>query len=168
MGRRKDTRKMTPTEADKIFAQIAELEIAVTKRAAVYDLRIQAMRDECLAESAKDVKRMDGLIKLLHEYIAAHPDEFERPRNRKTPHGTYGMRLVSNLEVDDADKVIAYARKHDLRELYQTKVSVVKAAVKAAIAKGEAVPGARLVEGQTTVHKVDKALLDQARREVGA
>lgn len=72
---------------------------------------------------------------------------------------------MSNLVVDDEAKVIKCSDAKGLK-LYHTVRKIDKSAVKTAIREGKAVSGARLVTGEESYYKVEKALIDNARENI--
>ena len=102
---------------------------------------------------------MKELADRLSRYILAHRERFQKPRQRQTPFGKYGLRTATKLQVPDEAALIAFARENGL-DILDTKTTVNKTATQKAIAEGEDLGGlAQVVSGDVASYDVDRKLL---------
>jgi len=155
-----DLRSMTLGQAMDLFQEYAGLAKDCEKRTAASEVRIQTEKERTAEANRPDQDRMDEILGTLTEFIRAHAhDLFRRPRKQRTDFGSFGLDTATKVEVDDQDAVIRFAEEHPDLELTATTTSVLKTKLLAAIRDGRKVPGARLVQGDLVVVKVDKAYL---------
>jgi len=154
-------RSMTEAEADTIFAEIARLEIEITKTVSGYEKRLNALKMECTDKIAADTEKLEELEKDLCAYIDANKDRFVKPRARKTTFGKYGLRSVTNVEIKDEQRVIEFADRHGLY-LYKIEKKVDKTAVREALLADKPVTGAFIKSGEESFYNVAKSLIDSA------
>lgn len=148
--------KMTVEEADALFAEIADLEIKSAEIAARYDDEIATLKREQTDALSPLSNELKEKIDLLSRYIRANTDRFQKPRKRRTTHGTYGLALSSILQLDPAKEkvLVEYADRHGL-ELYSNEIKLDKKSITAALREGRQVPGATLITGEVASYKVD-------------
>lgn len=161
-----DNRKfkaMSADEADRLFAEIAEIELAAAAIAADGDSEVQRVKDRYEQLMGQAKMELPEKVALLTAYIQANPERFQRPRARKTPEGQYGLRTVSNLEVTDESKVYEYVKGAGMSECFEIKTVLKKDAVQKAINEGHQIPGAQVVSGVRTFYKVAQELLAKAK-----
>ena len=161
-----DNRKykaMTADEADKLFAEIAELELAAAAIGADGDAEVQKLKDKYESLLAETKFQLPEKVTELTAYIQANPERFQKPRARKTPEGQYGLRSVSNLEINDELAIYNYAKEQGMTELFVTTVKINKDAVLKAINEGHPIPGAQLVSGERAFYKIAQELLAKAK-----
>lgn len=161
-----DNRKyiaMTADEADALMGEIARAEIDLARHTAEAESQIADIKS-ALEEIAAP---LEAIIKqkaaALDRYIAAHPERFVRPRARKTDWGSYGLRVVSGLEVADEQTVLQFAAAHKADRLVELKVRLNRVEAAKMIAEGAELPGCQMVSGERSFYKTAKALLDQAK-----
>lgn len=153
---------MTVAEADELFGRIAAGEIEAHRVAAQFEKRLAAIKADAEATLGPIKERIKVRAALLAEYIKDHPDRFIKPRNRKTSFGTYGVRAVSNVEITDADELLADLKSKGLAACYEVSERIVKAAVNRELEAGVELAGAELRTGIRAEYKVEKKLLEAA------
>ncbi len=110
----RDVSRMTEHEADAIFNELAQLEIQLTKIGADADKKVADITQKA-TDAMTPLKAQRAILELkLSQYITAHPQRFEKPRARKCPLGSYGMRTVVDLDVSEADVVIKFSNDYHL------------------------------------------------------
>ncbi len=165
-------RAMTIEEADKVFAEIAILEVDLAKEAAIKELRVKKLQSEHQAKVAGKVEKRLKLAKQLNGFINAHKDLFQKPRARKLAQGSYGLRMgAGKLEIEDVEAIIAFSDENNL-PLYKVEKILDKDAIKEHLSsapEGEEpleIPGASYEKGEKIFYKVDKSLIDEAKLKV--
>lgn len=154
---------MTVAEADELFSLIAIDEIDAARVAAQFEKRLAAIKADAEAVLGPIKARIGDRAKCLAAYIEAHKDDrFVKPRNRKTAFGTYGIRAVSNVEITDADELLAELKSKGLAACYEIKERILKAAVGKELEAGIELSGAELRSGVRAEYKVEKKLLEAA------
>ncbi len=150
-------------EADALFAEIAGIELQAAAIGADGDAEVQRLKDkyEKLLTDAK--LGLEEKVEFLTQYIQANTDRFQKPRARKTPEGTYGLRTVSNLEIEDPKALLIYAKENNLTDLYEINVTLNKKAIQKAISEGMTIPGARIADGERAFYKINQELLSKAK-----
>ena len=146
-------------EADELFAQLAQLEISIRKKQAAADKRIADIKAALEDDTAADRAALKILVDELSIYITSHKDRFVKPRKRKTPWGTYGLRTATKLEVLSEEALMAISDKFGL-DLYKTSTAIDKKQVEKAISDGFDLNGAAaIISGDLATYDIDKALL---------
>ena len=161
-----DNRKMqsmTADEADRLFAEIAELELQAAAIGADGDAAMQTLKTKYEQWLAEAKFQLPEKVTELTAYILANSERFQKPRARKTPEGQYGLRSVSNLEISDGSKVYAYVKGAGMNECFEIKVVLKKDAVLKALNEGHQIPGAEIVSGERAFYKVAQELLQKAK-----
>ena len=83
---------MTVEDGDRLFGELAVLEVRILAKTSSADKRIAEIKQK----TAEDTAELESLLarkqEELKEYIKAHPERFEKPRMRKTEFGKYGLR----------------------------------------------------------------------------
>ena len=157
-----DNRRIEGTsvaEADELFAQLAQLEISIRKKQAAADKRIADIKAALEDDTAADRAALKILVDELSLYITSHKDRFVKPRKRKTPWGTYGLRTATKLEVLSEEALMAISDKFGL-DLYKTSTAIDKKQVEKAISDGFDLQGAAaIISGDLATYDIDKALL---------
>ncbi len=157
-----DNRRIEGTsvaEADELFAQLAQLEISIRKKQAAADKRIADIKAALEDDTANDRAALKILVNELSIYITSHKDRFVKPRKRKTPWGTYGLRTATKLEVLSEEALMAISDKFGL-DLYKVTSSIDKKQVEKAIADGFDLNGAAaIISGDLATYDIAKALL---------
>ena len=163
-----DNRKfkaMTSDEADALFAEIAELELQAAAIGADGDAAMQTLKTKYEQWLAEAKFQLPEKVTKLSAYILANSERFAKPRARKTPEGQYGLRSVSNLEINDESKVYAYVKGAGMNECFEIKVVLKKDAVLKALNQGEPIPGAQVVTGERAFYKVSQELVQKAKNK---
>lgn len=155
---------MTIEDADslmKILAQSrcaielakAAFEVAATNAKAAFNIRIAAPSAQLtLAE------------KNLTAYIEANRDRFQKPRQRKTEFGAYGLRTATKVEVKDEEAVLAHVMENGYPDCFTTVHKLDLGAIQKRLAAGEKIPGAALAKGDIASYTVAKSLIEKARK----
>jgi len=151
-------------DARATFAALAQAEITIAKHQAQAEAKIAAVKTAHEAAVAGLVAERDALAGDLSQFILANPDAFVRPRAVKTDFGRFGRRDVSNVEILDVEKLIAWAAMQGVDNAVKVTRTPVKATIGAMLRDGVQVPGAALREGEEAFYSVDRALLDAAKR----
>jgi len=150
---------MTAEQADALFAELAQADIRVKKAQAAAERRISEIKEKCLADTAEDQERVRSLAASLAEYILAHRDRFQKPRQRKTEYGKYGLRTSTCTDILDEDALRAISDERGLG-LYRVEAKIDKKAVEKALADGEDLgDAARVVSGDVASYDVSRDLL---------
>lgn len=160
-----DSREMTIDQADQLMQDIGNLEIQVIKFVATREKRVADIKSECEETIKPLADEIEEKGMLLQQFIKNNPNRFKKPKARITPFGKYGVRKVSNTEIEDEQAVIEYAKENRL-PLFSITEKVDKKAVKAAIEGGKEIPGAEFKEGSESFYKVEKKLLDAAKQNI--
>ena len=104
--RLEDTRiyqTMTVEDADRLFGELAVLEVRILSKTAAADKKITEIKEKVAADTAADEAVLNRKRVELQEYIKAHPERFAKPRMRKTEFGKYGLRNADKIAVEDED-----------------------------------------------------------------
>ena len=165
-----DNRKfkaMSVLDGDALFAEIAKLELEIVKISAAGDRERARIYDKYDAMMAGAKAALPEKTAALMAYIQANPDRFVKPRARKTPNGSYGMRNVPPvLEISDADALIKWVKDNSMPHLCEVAIKLNKKNIETAISDGQEVAGAHISPpGERTFHKVSQDLMDQAKEQ---
>lgn len=147
---------------DKLARDMIHLEHEDAKcEATIAD--VKARHEKNTAELRVDVALA---AERLTAYIATHPATFEDPRKVKTAFGSFGLRKISELRIDDESRCVAWLVNNGIADCIKTVVKPVKAAIRKAIEERtiRTPPGCQVLEGDAPVYEVEKSLLDAARR----
>ena len=158
---------MTEEDADRLFGELAVLEVRILAKTAAADKKITEIKEKVAADTAADEAVLNRKRVELQEYIKAHPERFAKPRMRKTEFGKYGLRSAEKIVIDDPEAVIRYADDMGLEDLYEVQRKVTAGKVKDALAAGVKVPGVRKVSGEVASYTVDRAATER-REKAGA
>jgi len=165
MHRLKDLRPVITSleTADAVMNEIAMLECDIAVAEARAEKRI-ATAKAALEEAVAEPRRMQASLKTaLRQFIDGHRELFIKPRKRKISTGSYGLQAVTELIVDNAERLI----EEILERGYDDCLKVVRTPVKTALVKriedGETFPGCGVMSGDTAVCKVEKSVVDAAR-----
>lgn len=155
---------MTAEEADALFQQIAETEIAAAAEAAQYEKELAAVKSRAADAQAQHAAILRPLRDRLTAYINARPERFAKPRMRKTEWGSYGLRSVTNVEIVDEMAAMISVKAQGIPAVVMTE-KLDKKALEAAISDGKAISGVEIRTGEIAKYIVTKALLDNARNK---
>ncbi len=154
---------MTVAEADALFQKIAETTIEATSVAAHYEKEIANIK----AIAAQKQQQFDNLLAPmttdLQNYVAAHPERFQSPRQRKTEFGKYGLRSVTKLYVDDEPSAIISVKAQAIPALVITE-KLDKKALEKAISDGFTITGVEVRSGELVKYDVETKLLNKAKK----
>ena len=159
----RNCKKMTEADADLLMQKIAELTLALEKTNAATEVKIATLKAFAAEANAPRQEQIKAYEAELAAYITAHPERFVKPRARKTHFGSYGLRSVSNLTIKDEALLLAYAKIHDLCDLYTVVEKLDKKAVEKALKENQlpADCGAAIVSGEVASYTVSKAFIAQ-------
>ena len=163
---------LTLDDTDRMMEEYAR----VAAQKAALEARIERRIVELKAAEQPKIDNLDaamtGLADAIAAYIATHPDEFQRPRTRKTSFGEYGLRAATSLDVppDNLPDLLADLVKDQKTDCYRESLSLVRPAcleriqISAADESFFRAHGVAIKTGDTVVLKVSKSLIDQARK----
>jgi len=149
-------------EADRVFAEIARAEIALAKARAQAESKIATIKKNLESECEPVERELAGNRASLSLYIETHPEQFEKPRKRKTSWGHYGLQKASRVEIFDPVAAIEYSIKHVLG---CTKTVLDLPAARKLVKDGQEIAGCELCEGDIAHYTVAKSLLDEAGKD---
>lgn len=158
-----DPRTLTTVDPDLLMQHIAELTIELEAQDAELEAAIAAIKAEHEENTAVAREDLAQLKDRLGRWIEAHPELFVKPKTRRNNWGEYGLRQVTDLDVEDAEQLLQLIIAANETELYTTKHALDKRAILARLQEGHTIAGARIRQGDVTVCKVAKALVDAAR-----
>lgn len=161
------TNPQTLEECDRLLMQIADAEVAITRAEAMAEARINKIKQDTDAKTKATRDRRDQLAERLAAYITAHPDQFKRPRKRKTTFGSYGLQLATKVVIEDQEKAEQALHEAGYTDCLKTTTRILTTSAKKRLLKGETIPGLDLREGDLAVYNVDKSILDHAREAGG-
>ncbi len=151
-------------QADAEFATLAKAKIAIARIEADAEEQIAQIKAaaECAAEPHAALAAKAE--RALASYIESHPDEFEKPRKRKTEWGTYGLHTATKVNVYDKDAaIIACDSDPDLRDCLRRTITVLTGPIGRLLKTGREISGCELISGDTAICTVKKELIDQAK-----
>ena len=150
-------------EAETLLREIALATCDIEAARAKAEKKIAAIKKQLQDETAFDASTIKQLEAKLCAFIDANRELFEKPRKHKCDWGTFGLQKVSEVVVNDKKALIEFARENDFFDLYITSTAPFKKAIEAMLRDRGKVPGCFLVEGNTAVYTVAKALIDEAK-----
>lgn len=152
-------------DADRVMDAIAQAEARIALTEARAEKRIADIKHKTELDVAEDQQLAKSLKRALASYIDANRDQFKRPRKRKTSQGSYGLQAVTELIVDNKSKLVQTLLDRGYDDCLKVTHSPVKSAVAKRIQDGETFPGCAVFSGDTAVCKVNKAVIDAAKKE---
>ena len=155
-----DTRDMTPEQADVALQMIFLARLYILRMEAEAEKDIDLTRQSLALATAETRTTLAVKEAQLNAYILRHPDEFARPRMRKTPWGTYGLRSSTRTVIENEAALIEWAKENGHMDLVQTVEKIAQKAVAKRIKSGQEIPGARSETGETAEYKLDTAALE--------
>jgi len=159
-----DTRISSAVDPVATLDAIAADELLVIAEAARRDRQVDRARSAYTVATAEAEARLAVNRTRLNAYIMANQDEFRKPRARKTPKGSFGLRTVSNVAVDDEPAVIAWADDNGYTDVVTREPKISKSAIRARLDAGESVPGVALEQGDVSFYRLAKSLVDAAKK----
>ena len=104
---------MSEAEADALFAEIAITEAKIKASAAETDKKIAELKEKHESRSGALKNNHALAVAKLTAYINSNLDRFDKPRQRKTVFGSYGLRKSTRLEISDEKSLYAYAVEYE-------------------------------------------------------
>jgi hypothetical protein len=150
-------------DATAIFNRLAERTLVLEARNASFEKRVARLKAQHEESCSKLVSDIDDHALALTSFIETNRGLFNDPRKVKTSLGSFGLQTVSELKITDEDLLVQHLLGSGYDDCYEVVRKPIKAPVKARIKTGETIPGAIVVEGDTAVYKVDRALIAKAR-----
>ena len=155
---------MTVEDADALMRDLAECEVQIAKLTAEAEAKITALKAR-LAERCAPLEARSGASAVkMADYIDNHHDRFAKPRARKTPFGSYGLRQVSNIEIADRNALLEHVISVGLENCYSVTYKLDMAGIAKAISDGYELPGVSVQTGERSFYKVAKSLIDEAKK----
>lgn len=160
--RLKDLRSIPDLDhAKAVLRDMTGLFIHVEARKAAAEKRIQTIKEKVEADNSADVQELRRLEETLTGFIAAHQDQFVKPRAIKTDFGQFGLRQVTELQVQDESVAIQHALDDGHDDCLEVVRKLIKKVVRARIEAGEKWPGCRVNSGDVAFWKPNKALVEE-------
>jgi hypothetical protein len=153
------THETTIEDTDRMMGEIAQLKVAILRAEAKREAQIQRAKSACVDETAEQRVQLEALEGRLAQFVLSHPDQFRKPRMRRTAHGKYGLTSSSRTVISSPDKVVAWLEKNDHPDAIKRKAEPVSKAVKKLMLAGNEIPGAEIVTGEIAKYDLDPALL---------
>jgi hypothetical protein len=149
-------------QADAAFASYAKARIECARIEA--DAEAQIAKIKAMAECEQEYHKAiaDKSERDLAAFIESHPEEFSKPRKRKTDWGTYGLHTATKVNVFDRDAAILHCEVNGLADCVKTTITLLTAKVKEHIEAGEPIDGCELLSGDVALCTVRKELLEKA------
>lgn len=160
-----DTRSpiQTTDDADQCMAAIAktECQIALIKARAHNKIATinQKLAADLIAPKATLEKKAVGLT----AFILAFRSLFTKPRQRKTESGSYGLRNVSEVVIDNTEILIAHLMEQGYEECFEVKRTPIKKTIMERLKKDEQIPGCFLNQGDVATYKTSPGLIAEAK-----
>lgn len=149
---------MTMDDAERDLQELAHIEARTKQREADAEIAIATIKSNLIAANEPDALAREALEQRLLRYVEANPDKFIRPRARKTEFGEFGRRKSTRLEIEDEEAAMASIEAQGIQAI-ETKRTINKAALKAALEDGKTVDGAELQTGEFSYYTVAKSFL---------
>jgi len=159
-----DTRTMTLDDAKAAFADLAQAQLRVERRAAAAEVKIATIKARLVDDNAVDGAIVKVAAERLTAFILANRPLFEQPRQVKTEYGRFGLRDATRLEVQCEDVLIEALLDRGYDDCLVTRRTLVKDRIRTRIEAGEDLPGVRVLTGDVATYTVDKALVEEARK----
>lgn len=151
-------------QADAEFALLAIAEIEIARINAEAEARIAKIKAEADCQKEEHSAEADRCRAALAAYIESHPDEFAKPRKRKTDWGTYGLHTATKVQVSDKDAAIAHCLADGLTECLKQTITLLTKPIEKLINAGRQIDGCEISSGEIALCTVKKELLDKARK----
>jgi len=152
-------------DADAAMQEITKLECQLAKAKAQAQAKINTVKSHLTESTRQPLADLNAHRAELTKFIVSHPDQFTKPRKRKTFWGSFGLRTVTSLHVDDEDRLIPWLRENGFGSCLHVTTKLDKEALTAELNAGTDIPGATLNRGDTAVCRPDNALIKQAKAE---
>ncbi len=151
-------------QADACFDALARDTIELAKHEAACEHRIARLKTQLAEATAILRERIAENEGSLLSFVAARPELFENPRKRKTDFGSFGLQTATELAVSDIETVVETCLERGYDDCFKVVRTPIKTALQKRIAAGETFPGCTLKTGDTAVYKVDRVLLQNAKK----
>ena len=161
-----DTRSMTMADAESAFADLAQAALRIERRNAMAEVRIAKIKAALGEENALDAALVGEAENVLTQYVLSHPDQFQKPRQRATEFGKFGLRTATRLDVADEDAALEALLDLGYDDCIQVIRKLDKPSITKRIQGGEGIPGCDVRTGDLLTYTVDRALRDEAREGV--
>jgi phage host-nuclease inhibitor protein Gam len=159
-----DTRSTTLDDAKNLMGEIRRLTCRRETIVAKYEERIAELTRKAAEDTAEIMADLETSSERLKDFILTHQALFTSPRSVKTDDGQFGLETSTRVKLSDGDTAL----DHILENGYDDCVKITRTLIKPAIAKrmkrGEQIPGAVLDEGEIAFCRVNKTLIDAARK----
>ena len=166
--RLKDYRRIMDLEhAKTVLRDMTSLYIGIEAKKAATEKRIQALKEKLDEATKPDAEELARLEASLTDFIGHHPGLFSRPRAVKTDFGSFGLRTVTELTVENEREAINRIMDNGYDDCIEIKRRLIKKAVQARISDGEDIPGCFINTGDVAFWKPNKSLVDEARNGEG-
>jgi len=149
--------------ARAVFDELAMLIIKLTALDAALEKRMAKLKLDHADANAGLISGIREQERRLARFIEQNKALFKDPRKIKTNLGSFGLQAVSELVIEDPDLLEKYLVRTELKDCFKVLFSPIKPAIKKRVEAGSKIPGVRVVDGDTAVIKVDKAILDSAK-----
>lgn len=163
--RLKDLRKSIKnvSEADAEFAVLAMMEIDNARLDAECEAEIAKLKALCDVLKESNTAVIEASRANLAAFIESHPEEFSKPRKRKTDWGTYGRHTATKVNVFDKDAAILHCEVNGFADCLKTSITLLTSEVKNHLEGGDEIPGCELQSGEVALCTVKKELLEKAK-----
>ena len=159
-----DLRTMTMDGAKAVFARLAQATLRMERRAAAAEVRIAAVKAKLAEDNAGDAAEVAEAEGTLAAFILGNKGMFAKPRQVKTEFGKFGLRDATRVDIDDEEALVEALLENGYDDCLETVRRPVKDAILKRLEAGEALPGCAKVAGELVTCKVDRALVDEARK----
>lgn len=146
---------MTIEQADELFREPALKETEANKQNAITDKKIAVIKENHAINIAALQCEITALKEQLSDYIGIHTERFQKPRQRATNFGKYGVRTVTEVKLIDEEAIIAFAKEQNL-PLFKIEYKLDKKAIEKLLLDGKEVPGATRIVGDVISYSVTK------------
>ena len=150
-------------QADAEFASLAKAKIELARLDAEAEARIAQIKATLDCEKEFHIAVATKAERDLAAYIESHPDEFSKPRKRKTDWGTFGLHTATKVNVFDKDAAIRDCIGLKLKTCLKTKMTLITSEVAKRLKNGSEIDGCELLSGEVAICTVKKELLDEAK-----
>ena len=155
----------TADEAAQKLDRYATLFVRVQKAEAMAAKKIADIQAE-LAEKTKEAKEeMTGIETELAAFCQVNKILFSDKRKLKTKMATLGLQKADKVLIENEEAFIAFAKANGFKDLFKSKDSVVKEAVKIRLKRGEKLPGAKIDDNENINIGISKQLLAEVNAE---
>ena len=160
--RLKDFRRIIDLDhAKSVLRDMTSLYIGIEAKKAATEKRIQALKEKVDEATKAEAEELTRLEALLTDFIGHHPGLFTKPRAVKTDFGSFGLRTVTELTVENEREVIDKIMENGYDDCIEIKRRLIKKSVQARITDGEDIPGCFINTGDVAFWKPNKSLVEE-------